>query len=424
MRIVENCQNMVYDLSKCGVLEWFVREEKKMIKVADCLIEDYIHSSKLKNFCSMHSMPVSENKPELVKRIIEYAGDDAASSMYKEVYAWIIETIKAGSKELCMKRIYIPDDILENVSQIIANKYPDYSPQDILSFHNTNQFKLVNYQVKEDEEGLVSHISFLFSRLVLEGDKEFEKGHKIIYPIYIDIYVAEGFIVARYKPKTTIYSYAETDIIYKDNRFKPFEEAIKLIENIGRFLKIEDLDINPKQKFGKMMYKLYQKFSFVPNDIQIKIDAMKNKRNQFIDDIFRSLDLKEVNKTKAKLDLDIFLEKYISINGNMEKVFKEDREAYLIKITSDDILQMTRIDTASTGNRPLQCSDTFFDGKKSILNTKECKVLHLCYNRKRGYLGSFTVQLSLTKGWGIAKMYYVPEEEDIQNVLQTIFENY
>ena len=56
------------------------------------------------------------------------------------------------------------------------------------------------------------------------------------------------------------------------------------------------------------------------------------------------------------MDLDIFLEKFISINGDREKVFKEDREAYLIKISSDDIMQMTRIYTASTGNRPLQCS--------------------------------------------------------------------
>ena len=45
-----------------------------MIKVANCLVEDYIHSSKLKNFCAEHKMPVSENKPDLFKKVIEYAG--------------------------------------------------------------------------------------------------------------------------------------------------------------------------------------------------------------------------------------------------------------------------------------------------------------------------------------------------------------
>lgn len=143
-----------------------------------------------------------------------------------------------------------------------------------------------------------------------------------------------------------------------------------------------------------------------------------------MNNVFDVLGLKVYNKQKAKMDLDIFLEKFISINGDREKIFTEDRDAYLIKISSDDILQMTRIDTASTGKRPLQCSETFFDGKKSILNTKECKNLHLCYNRRKGYLGSFTVQFSINKGWGVIKTYYFPEEDDIQNVLQTVFENY
>lgn len=230
--------------------------------------------------------------------------------------------------------------------------------------------------------------------------------------------------MGRYKPKTTIYKCSENDIVYKENRFKPLDETGKLIESLGKILKTENMDINPSQKFGKMMYKLYQKYSFTPADIQSQIDSLKDIKEDFVNNIFKRLNLNILNKKKAKMDLDIFLEKFISINGDREKVFKEDREAYLIKISSDDIMQMTRIDTASTGNRPLQCSETFFDGKKSILNTKECKNLHLCYNRKRGYLGCFTVQFSVTKGWGVIKTYYVPEEDDIQNVLQTVFENY
>lgn len=48
----------------------------------------------------------------------------------------------------------------------------------------------------------------------------------------------------------------------------------------------------------------------------------------------------------------------------------------------------------------------------------------IVYNRRKGYLGSFTVQFSINKGWGVIKTYYFPEEDDIQNVLQTVFENY
>ena len=353
------------------------------LAIADCFIDEYVHSLKLKNFCYEHGMKVSENKADLFKQVVKYAGENETSECYKETYNWFLEAIKAGRKEFCLERIYIPDEILEDIQQILLSKFEDCPQQDILSYKAKEEFDLADWKIENNSKGMISKIMLLFCRLVLDGDKELEKGHKIIYPIYVDIYIDEGFIVARYKPKTNIYSCSENDIIYKENRLKPLDESIKIIEKIKKIFKAQSMDINPKQKFEKMMYGLYQKYSFTPMDIQNKIDSMATQRDIFVDEVFKCLELNDINRNEAKADLDIFLEKYISINGNMEKIFKEDRKAYLIKITSDDVLQMTRIDTSSTGNRPLQCSETFFDGKKSIINTKECKVLHLCYNRKK-----------------------------------------
>ena len=174
-----------------------------------------------------------------------------------------------------------------------------------------------------------------------------------------------------------------------------------------------------------MLFKLYQKYSFIPLDVDNKVKSLEEISKQYIKEIFRRMELKNQNIPSAIKDIEIFLEKYISINGDMIDVFKEDREAYLIKISSDDAKQMTKIDTASSKEMPLQCTDVFYDGKKYILDTQMCKRLNLCYNRKRGYLTSFTAQFSvIKKDWGYLKMSYFPEEVDIQNVLQTIFENY
>lgn len=341
-----------------------------MIKIAKCLSDEYIHSYRLKNFCLDHKMPVSEVKADLLSQVLEYAGDDESTDAYKETYKWVLDTVKSGSKEFCLKRIYIPDDTLNDAAQIIKNKYDQCPQQDILSYKNTERFGLANYKFTYTDQGKISVISFLFSGILLEGNTEYERGDRIIYPIYIDFYVDQGFIVARYKPKTTIYVCSENDIIYKENRFKPLDRSADLINDLMKIFKMQNMDINPVSNWGKMLYKLYLKYSFTPSDIQKKVRSMEIIRNNFINEMFETLNLREVNKKKAIVDMDILLEKFISINGNMEKIFKEDREAYLIKISSDDILQMTRIDTASTGNRPLQCSDTFFDGKKSILNTK------------------------------------------------------
>ena len=176
-----------------------------MITIARCLSEDYIHSSKLKNFCSSHGMTVSENKPELLRQIIEFAGEDESSEKYVETYDWLLEAIKEGSKEFCLKRVYVPEESIENLEQIISSKYDSCPRSDILSFKSKETASLVDYQIENDEQGIASKISFVFSTMVLEGDQENERGNRIIYPIYIDLYINEGFFVGRYKPKTTIY---------------------------------------------------------------------------------------------------------------------------------------------------------------------------------------------------------------------------
>ena len=104
-----------------------------MITIARCLSEDYIHSSKLKNFCSSHGMTVSENKPELLRQIIEFAGEDESSEKYVETYDWLLEAIKEGSKEFCLKRVYVPEESIENLEQIISSKYDSCPRSDILS---------------------------------------------------------------------------------------------------------------------------------------------------------------------------------------------------------------------------------------------------------------------------------------------------
>ena len=313
---------MWYNVKKCQIGEY------DMIKVAKCLSDDYIHSYRLKNFCYEHKMPVSEIKSDLLSQVVAYAGDDESTKTYKETYEWLLDTIKSGSKEFCIKKIYIPEEILNNVDIIMQNRYEQCPQQNVLSYKNTERFELVNYKIDYAQQEKISVISLLFSGILLEGNVEFEKGDRIIYPIYIDIYVDQGFIVARYKPKTTLYVCCEDDIIHKENRFKPLDKSMDLINSLMKTFKMQNADINPVSKWGQMMYKLYLKYSFTPADIQEKINSMKTMRNSFINQIFEKLNLKEANKSKAEVDMDIFLEKFISINGNMEKIFKEDREAY------------------------------------------------------------------------------------------------
>ena len=72
-----------------------------------------------------------------------------------------------------------------------------------------------------------------------------------------------------------------------------------------------------------------------------------------------TLNLDIRNKSKAIIDARILAEKFISIDGKNEEVFTKDREAYLVKVTADDEMDLTRIDTTSSSAVPLQCTEAF-----------------------------------------------------------------
>ena len=135
------------------------------------------------------------------------------------------------------------------------------------------------------------------------------------------------------------------------------------------------------------------------------------------------------NKETALLDTRIFVEKFISINGNNEEEFTKDRPAYLIKISSNDANELTTIDAKSSKSTPLQCTEAFFDSKKSVMQGKICKKLSMVFKRKNEtYFTGINQQLEIQFGskgtYGYFKTIQYAEEADIQNVLQTIFRNY
>lgn len=83
---------------------------------------------------------------------------------------------------------------MNNVDIIMQNRYEQCPQQNVLSYKNTERFELVNYKIDYAQQEKISVISLLFSGILLEGNVEFEKGDRIIYPIYIDIYVDQGLL--------------------------------------------------------------------------------------------------------------------------------------------------------------------------------------------------------------------------------------
>ena len=232
------------------------------------------------------------------------------------------------------------------------------------------------------------------------------------------------------KQKSTLYPYDENNRMLFGDKVNTMDYAISAINKIIDMFEFE-ADTNPKRiknENSQMLYRIYEKYSFTPADVVEKVESQNDTVNSFVNEIFSDLQLDPRNKEKALLDAKIFVEKFISINGNNEDVFKEDRPAYLIKVSADDEIELTKIDTTSDKKVPLQCTEAFFDSKKSVVKSKKCKRLNLIFKRTdETYFSKnnpLVVQLGTHKNYGYVKTMQYAEEADIQNVLQAIFDNY
>lgn len=315
------------------------------------------------------------------------------------------------------------------IDQIIKNKYPDCIMQNILEYKSTKDRTLIEYNIHVNEDGEATRIDFTFSQLVLYGEVG-KEGDITSYPVFIDIYLKEGLAVSRAKAKSTIYRYdGENRMLSVEDRISTMDYAVSAMDEIICMFGFET-ETNKKivkKQNSEMLYSLYQKYSFTPKDVDEKVEKMSEINYAYADKIFKELNLNLRNMDRALLDLRILVEKYISINGDNEELFKNDRPAYLIKVSADNELELTTIDTTSEKSVPLQCTEAFFDSKKTVVKSKQCNKLNLIFKRTDDtyFKGNpLVVQFGTIKNYGYFKTIQYAEEADIQHVLQAIFNYY
>ncbi|MDE5781494.1 MAG: hypothetical protein K2I03_08460 [Lachnospiraceae bacterium] len=392
--------------------------------------DDYLQNPIMRRFLKEHKIEFVENRADYINAIREFA--ERSKEDRREVRDWLLKVVKEGSKEICYKKIHgiegwHRDPVL--VEAKIKEVYPDCPMKNILNYKNTGERTMIEYHIITDENNEVIRIDFTFSMLFLYGETG-KEGNVTIFPIFIEVYLDEGFVVSRGKAKTTLYSYNEKyKFLLSENKVDTMSYAVSIINNIITMFEFE-METNAKivkSENSQMLYRLYEQYSFTPEDVVDKVESQRGLVKGFVNQIFANLNLNVRNKEKAILDANILVEKFISINGDNESIFKEDRPAYLIKVSADDENELTRIDAASNKKVPLQCTEAFFDSKKSVVKSRQCKRLNLIFRRAdETYFKSnpLVVQFGTHKNYGYVKTMQYAEEADIQNVLQAIFDNY
>ena len=393
--------------------------------------DDYLQNPVMRRFLKKHKIELANNRADYINAIEKFSSQNEHNK--SETESFLLTVAKEGSKEICFRKIYHFEDWHKDPALVeakIHEAFPNCPKENILSYHNTGDQTLIDYHITTDEQGYVTKLDFTFSSLFLYGTVG-ELGDVTVFPVFIEVYIGSGFIVSRAKAKSTLFKYdAENHFLDNASKISTTDYAVQIIDNI---VSIFDFEVITKSKIVKneidqMLYSLYDKYSFTPKDVVDQVESQNSVTTAFINDIFNNLSLDVRNKEAAILDAKILVEKFISINGDNEDIFKKDRPAYLIKVSTDNETELTKIDTASNKLVPLQCTEAFFDSKKSVVKSKQCKRLRLVFKRAdETYFGKsnpLMVQLGTQKDHGYIKTLQYAEEADIQNVLQAVFENY
>lgn len=392
--------------------------------------DDYLQNPIMRRFLKDHGITLVNGRADYINAIQNYANQ--SEDTLKETSDWLSKIAKEGSKDICYRKIRGINDTHKDpvlVNAKIRELYPDCPQQDLLTYTNTGDKTMIRYDIITNADNEVTKIEFTFSKLFLYGEPG-KFGEVTVLPVFIEIFLDQGFVVSRAKAKSTLYRYSETNqFLVSEEKVDTMAYAMRIVDEVIALFGFE-IDTNPhkvKNEISQMLYRIYEKYSFTPEEVEQKVKSQDSLINGFINHFFENLQLDPRNKEKALLDAQILVEKFISINGNNENTFKEDRPAYLIKVTADDEIELTKIDTTSAKTVPLQCTEAFFDSKKSVIKSKKCKRLNLIFKRtNETYFSNnpLVVQLGTHKDHGYVKTVQYAEEADIQNVLQAVFENY
>lgn len=393
--------------------------------------DDYLQNPILRRFLKDHSIRFVDNRADYLNAIQQFS--EQSEENFNETSLWLQNVAKEGSKEMCYRKIYSICEWHKDKALVeakINEFFPECPRKNILTYTNTGNRVMIGYDILTNDDNEVTKIDFIFSQLCLYGETG-KLGNVTVFPVFVEVYLNNGFVVSRAKAKSTLYQYDESNpFLVNDYKIDTMTYAVSAIDLIVDLFGFE-VTTNPqivKSEIAQMLYKIYEKFTFTPTDVAEKVLSQKDLVNGFVNCLFDNLALDPRNKDKAIMDAQILVEKFISINGNNEDIFKLDRPAYLIKVTADDEIELTKIDTASFKQIPLQCTEAFFDSKKSVIKSRKCKRLNLIFKRQNEKYFSknnpLVVQLGAQKDYGYIKTLQYAEERDIQNVLHSVFENY
>lgn len=374
--------------------------------------ENYITNPVMIEFCINNGIKTQYTRMDLLKSINEFAQINDENKT--KVEDWLEVVLKQGMKNILFRKIEFE---AEPNNDTLRKSFTECRNRKLYS--NITEGNALNLQSMKIAN---NKIEFVFTIFLIEEKRDVKK--RITYPIFVDIDLNKKLIFGRAKSKTNIHTVSSENIDEMGFNTSTDNLIIQAVEYVEKSLNANKIDKEEYiESVKKSIYNILEKYTFTPEAIENKITEMDEYINSFINTTLDMLEINDpINFNKAKEDMKIFVEKYISINVEDKDIFINDREAYPYKLIATDS-EMTKVEETTSSYEPLQCKEKFFDNKKSIKYEGTCDGIFLLYARKqKGNFSSntFRVKILVKRNFcGVRFEAYVMEE-DINNVLSNI----
>lgn len=385
--------------------------------------ESYITMPALRRFAKekgKENFRTSADRPQLIDDIEKYANQSKEKE--EEVLDWLDQVLIEGIKEIQIKYLddTFPVDLLSDdayIEGILSSILVDNNCQHLCRTY-TEELRLYRYEIVSDsDQG--RRIKIYLGKLLCTFDRD-KGSFTIPYPIFVEIFLDKGIIVARAKSKSGLYKYMDSFAI---EAAIPTRAEKQMADAISFVCKLFTLDTASRSAasafFKKQLYFMLEKYTKTPKEIKNLIDVKTAEIDNMVELLMKNICcLPENYRDDVKSNVLNMVEKYFSISYKDKKVFTRDRDAYPLKLNATDE-EDSKVEQTAALEEPLQSKGIFFDNKKMLQKSRSCDGVSFMFNRMNTLYctRNFKVKIIILNDFCTLKFTEYTMEEDIIHVL-------
>lgn len=385
--------------------------------------ESYITIPALRRFAKekrKEDLKTTVDRPQLVEDIEKYANQSIEKK--EMVLDWLDQVLIEGIKEVQIRYLddafpisFLSDDAY--VHGVLSPKLADNNNRHLCG-HYTEELQLYRYEIVSESD-FGRRIKLYFGKLICTFDKK--KGSATTpYPIFVEIFVDKGLVVARSKSKSGMYKYMDAFVLEaatSTTAEKQMGDAIKYV--CGLFSMGTASSFEASEHFKKQLYLMLEKYTKTPKEIENLIEGKSSEIEQMVDILVKDIcNLPDGYKEDVQSNVLNMVEKYFSISYPDKKIFTKDREAYPLRLNATDE-EDSRVEQTAAMEEPLQSKAIFFDNKKMLQKSQSCDGVSFMFNRLNTLYCTrqFKVKVVILRDYCTLKFTEYTMEEDIIHVL-------